>query len=305
MHSTLALVLLSTLTNVADSIKLDHVGVPSYAIQDKEAVLECPFDLEGASLYSVKWYKNGREFFRFLPKNPHPMTVYVRPGVEVDKKRSNEKSVTLRNLQQKTTGRYRCEVSTEGPTFATESKYGDLLVVALPRGGPTIKGGRLRYSLGDSVDVNCTSADSKPAADLHWFINGQPADEEYLLQYPIKNTSYGTLHTRTLGLRFQAQRQHFSPEDGDMKLKCTASIGDIYWQVNEKSAEGFKSKRDSNTVYNTFVSEEDGPQALDSPHGLASGWNSGPRCTQQPNFYLLVAFLSVVLSAKNWQNQQN
>ena len=57
------------------------------------------------------------------------MTVYVRPGVEVDKKRSNEKSVTLRNLQQKTTGRYRCEVSTEGPTFATESKYGDLLVV--------------------------------------------------------------------------------------------------------------------------------------------------------------------------------
>ena len=109
-----------------------------------------------------------------------------------------------------------------------------------------------------------------------------------------------------------------------MKLKCTASIGDIYWQVNEKSAEGFKSKRDSNTVYNTFVSEEDGPQgkkhtvekslkkkshifslALDSPHGLASGWNSGPRCTQQPNFYLLVAFLSVVLSAKNWQNQQN
>ena len=57
------------------------------------------------------------------------MTVYVGPGVEVDKKRSNEKSVTLRNLQQKTTGRYRCEVSTEGPTFATESKYGDLLVV--------------------------------------------------------------------------------------------------------------------------------------------------------------------------------
>ena len=57
------------------------------------------------------------------------MTVYVRPGVEVDKNRSNEKRVTLRNLQHKTTGRYRCEVSTEGPTFATESKYGDLLVV--------------------------------------------------------------------------------------------------------------------------------------------------------------------------------
>ena len=67
--------------------------------------------------------------FRYLPKNPHPMTVYVRPGVEVDKKRSNEKRVTLKNLVHSTTGRYRCEVSTEGPTFATESKFGDLMVV--------------------------------------------------------------------------------------------------------------------------------------------------------------------------------
>ena len=54
---------------------------------------------------------------------------------------------------------------------------------ALPRGGPTIKGGRLRYSLGDSVDVNCTSADSKPAADLHWFINGQPVSKNTFLTF--------------------------------------------------------------------------------------------------------------------------
>jgi hypothetical protein len=30
-----------------------------------------------------------------------------------------------------------------------------------------------------------------------------------------------------------------------MKLKCTASIGNVYWQSNEKSAEGFKHKRAS------------------------------------------------------------
>ena len=52
--------------DVVDSIKLNHVGVPNYANQDKEAVLGCPYDLEGASLYSVKWYKNGREFFRYI-----------------------------------------------------------------------------------------------------------------------------------------------------------------------------------------------------------------------------------------------
>ena len=57
------------------------------------------------------------------------MTVYVREGVEVDKDRSNEKSVTLTNLVHSTTGRYRCEVSTEGPSFDTVSEFGDLLVV--------------------------------------------------------------------------------------------------------------------------------------------------------------------------------
>ena len=66
---------------------------------------------------------------RFLPKNDHPMTVYVREGVEVDKNRSNERSVTLTNLVQSTTGRYRCEVSTERPMFATVFRFGDLPVV--------------------------------------------------------------------------------------------------------------------------------------------------------------------------------
>lgn len=269
------LVILSTVTNVVDSIRLDHVGVPSYAIQGKQAVLECPYDLEGSSLYSVKWYKNGREFFRFLPKNPHPMTVYVREGVDVDKDRSNEKRVTLTNLVHSTTGRYRCEVSTEGPSFDTVSQYGDLLVVVLPEKGPLITGGKLRYSLGDRVNVNCTSENSKPAADIRWFINGQPASREFLVTYPIRNNSYGTLHTSVVGLRFEAQRQHFSPDDGDMKLKCTASIGDIYWQVNEKSAEGLKSKRaSSSTNYQSFVHDGNRPPELDSPHGLSSGWSS-------------------------------
>ena len=86
------------------------------------------------------------------------------------------------------------------------------------------------------------------------------APRSYLVEYPIRNNSYGTLHTSTVGLRFQAQRQHFSPEDGDMKLKCTASIGDIYWQTNEKSAEGLKSKRDSSSNYQSYVHDGDPPQ---------------------------------------------
>lgn len=303
--------ILLLLKDVVDSIRLDHVGVPAYAIEGKKAVLECPFDLEGSTLYSVKWYKNGREFFRYLPQNPHPVTVYVRDGVNVDKHKSNSKQVTLTNLVQSTTGRYRCEVSTEAPRFDTVSQFGDLLVVVLPTDSPVISGAKLRYSIGDIVDVNCTSSNSKPAADIRWLINGKSAKEE-TVHYPIQNSTYGNiLHTSTVGLRFRAEKQHFEP-DGDMKLKCTASIGDIYWQTNEKSAEGYKSKRaslsSSSSIYDSYIhnGENQYPAALDSPHGLSSGLHSTASLKTPflPTFLVILVYMfDLHLRANIWLNQ--
>ena len=43
----------------------------------------------------------------------------------------------------------------------------------LPKDGPKITGGKDRYSVGDTVNVNCTSKASKPAADIQWIINGK------------------------------------------------------------------------------------------------------------------------------------
>ena len=54
--------------------------------------------------------------------------------------RSNAHRVYLTSLSQASTGRYRCEVSEEGPMFATDSEYGDLLVVVVPQNGPTLSG---------------------------------------------------------------------------------------------------------------------------------------------------------------------
>ena len=30
--------------------------------------LECDYQLEGDSLYSLKWYRDDREFFRYIPQ---------------------------------------------------------------------------------------------------------------------------------------------------------------------------------------------------------------------------------------------
>ena len=45
--------------------------------------------------------------------------------------------------------------------------------LVLPKDGPKITGGKDRYSVGDTVNVNCTSKASKPAADIQWIINGK------------------------------------------------------------------------------------------------------------------------------------
>ena len=79
--------------------------------------------------------------------------------------------MTLLNVSLESTGRYRCEVSTEAPMFSSDSKYGDLLVIILPKEPPLITGGKSEYFPGQLLSLNCSSKESKPAPLLSWSIN--------------------------------------------------------------------------------------------------------------------------------------
>lgn len=46
--------------------------------------LECKYDLQGEKLYTVKWYKDGNEFYRFLPGESPEIQVFDVTGVHVD-----------------------------------------------------------------------------------------------------------------------------------------------------------------------------------------------------------------------------
>ncbi|CAH0386016.1 unnamed protein product [Bemisia tabaci] len=117
------------------------------------------------------------------------------------------------------------------------SKFAFLLT-ALPTEGPKIFGGRPRYQIGDTVRLNCTSERSKPAAQLHWFINGAPVDNAYLRGPYTRFIGSEELEETTLGLQFKVEPHHFKRDD--MKLKCLATIATVYWKSNEKSVEGEK-----------------------------------------------------------------
>ena len=68
-----------------NGIRLVKLNVPSYKFRGENAVLGCLYDLEGEQLYSVKWYKDGSEFFRFIPGDQDQIiTTFKLPGIEVD-----------------------------------------------------------------------------------------------------------------------------------------------------------------------------------------------------------------------------
>ena len=68
-------------------------------------------------------------------------------------------------------GIYRCEVTIETPSFVTLSETATVTVMTPPINPPKIVGVADFYSPGDLVEINCTSIESKPAAELQWVIN--------------------------------------------------------------------------------------------------------------------------------------
>jgi len=232
------MILLILLIKGCASVKLlpDSI-IPPHALKGHQAVLKCNYDLEGDSLYSVKWYFNQKEFYRYIPTDNPKVTIFNHhTGVRVNPRLSTEREIVLDNVDFSTTGQYRCEVSGDAPMFQTASTEGILYVVDLPDDGPEIGGGQPRYNIGDKVNVTCISRNSLPAAKLSWYINGEKADPIYLRTYPEQKHKHSGLETSTLGLTFIVKHTHFA--NGDLKLKCTATISTVYWKSNEESVQG-------------------------------------------------------------------
>ena len=66
------------------ALKWVRFSVPSWTKRGENAMLTCQFDLEGERLYSVKWYKAGREFYRYVPGDWPPQQQFPQHGISVD-----------------------------------------------------------------------------------------------------------------------------------------------------------------------------------------------------------------------------
>ena len=135
--------------------------------------LRCDYDLEDSELYSLKWYKNGQEFFRMMPSQSQHTKLFPVTGVQVDTERSDLSCLVLTNISLESGGLYRCEVSTEAPHFYTAVESVMAVVMALPDTGPDISGVSPSYSIMDTITATCFTTNSLPAANIQWFINAE------------------------------------------------------------------------------------------------------------------------------------
>jgi hypothetical protein len=75
--------------------------------QGEDLELVCNYDLEGDKLYSVKWYRNAQEFYRYIPTDNPSTAVFRQPGLIVNEYRSSETNIFLRMVDLMTTGLFR------------------------------------------------------------------------------------------------------------------------------------------------------------------------------------------------------
>ncbi|RZB40342.1 ATP synthase subunit s-like protein, partial [Asbolus verrucosus] len=111
-----------------EALKITSLDVPKSAWDAVK--LNCKYDLEGETLYGVKWYKDQSEFFRCLADG----TVQEFPLKDIKIYHTGSSQTgscffELTALTSKSGGEYMCEVSLDRPTFQTVTKTAHLQII--------------------------------------------------------------------------------------------------------------------------------------------------------------------------------
>ncbi|KAE8747796.1 hypothetical protein FOCC_FOCC005408 [Frankliniella occidentalis] len=78
---------LSDAAGARAGLRLLHVSVPPVLLRGETASLQCEYELGGDRLYSVQWYKDDDEIYRFVPRAGMQKHSYLVDGVHVDQSR--------------------------------------------------------------------------------------------------------------------------------------------------------------------------------------------------------------------------
>ncbi|XP_076172218.1 uncharacterized protein LOC143149061 [Ptiloglossa arizonensis] len=200
------------------------IDIPLAVAAGTTVNMSCKYDLQSDTLYTVKWYK-GPEFFRYLPKEMPPITVFGDLGTKVVTNRSDAHRVVIKDVQPNYTGKYRCEVSGDSPSFNTVRVSGYMHVASLPKGDPQVRVEKIRYAVGDTVRGNCTVPSGNPPANVTWTVNGVPVNASFIMNVTDKLGDNQQLMI-IAGLDFEIIPDSF--DNGRLHVICHANVFHLY-----------------------------------------------------------------------------
>ncbi|XP_049277291.1 uncharacterized protein LOC125760814 [Anopheles funestus] len=213
---------------------------PPAVRRGQHATLRCLYDLDDSPLYSVKFYRGLREFYRYSPGQQPSKKIFPFPGINVDASLSDNRQVVIKNVGFGLSGNFSCEVTADAPSFSTATEHISMQVVELPESGPTLWTEHTRYEPGDVLRANCTSQPSRPKAELTLTLNNMVV----YTSHEESRTTTDNLISSSLTLRLHLQSSHFgsglmpglggaSGSGGALLLRCTATIGKLYERYTE------------------------------------------------------------------------
>ncbi|KAK4301303.1 hypothetical protein Pmani_026545 [Petrolisthes manimaculis] len=65
-------------------IRITEMHVPRLVRVASTVKLACRVDLQGASLYSLNWWRGSEQFYQFSPSSEDQITVWESHGITVD-----------------------------------------------------------------------------------------------------------------------------------------------------------------------------------------------------------------------------
>ncbi|KAM0730749.1 hypothetical protein ACS0PU_003078 [Formica fusca] len=215
----------------ATGLKDLKINVPPMVRSGDTVTLSCNYDLEGSSLYTIQWFFDSVEFYSYIPDRNPPLKIFD-VGILVNDSASNAHDVTLMNVSRLLTGTYKCEVSAGSPSYHTMIARSKMEVVNAPKTDPTIRTEKERIAVGETLRVNCSSGESRPAPVVTWKLNRDSIAENnlYKIQHHNISDGNGLQSTKSL-IEFKVTENMF--RNGSLHLRCTASISNVY----EKSAD--------------------------------------------------------------------
>ncbi|XP_068212061.1 uncharacterized protein [Palaemon carinicauda] len=170
---------------------VQQVSTSNPVLAGHSVKLQCLWSAgSGPPLYSLRWCKDGHQFFASTLVPHRHKVAFPLEGVNVVLSTSDEYSVTLASVSSATSGTYTCEAMSDRPYFLSSAKSLNISVIEVPTSGPNWRGVLSVYHLEQQLHAHCHVAGSRPPANFSFWINDYHVQEdEWIVQHvPRKET---------------------------------------------------------------------------------------------------------------------